>query len=119
MSLENLDDTARDALASLTQMLSENPSTRKEFLRLTKKVKPEMAIPEIDIEETIEKSHHATDRRVQELEAKLREKDALDDLNSRRQKVIKRGLAKEDDIPEIEKVMLEKKIADHEAAAEY
>ena len=119
MSLENLDDTARDALASLTQMLSENPSTRKEFLRLTKKVKPEMAIPEIDIEETIEKTHSATDRRVQELEAKLREKDALDDLNSRRQKVIKRGLAKEDDIPEIEKVMLEKKIADHEAAAEY
>ena len=86
---------------------------------VTKKVKPEMAIPEIDIEETIEKTHSATDRRVQELEAKLREKDALDDLNSRRQKIIKRGLAKEDDIPEIEKVMLEKKIADHEAAAEY
>ena len=45
MSLENVSLEARDELASLSQMLAENPETRKEFLRMTKKVKPDLPIP--------------------------------------------------------------------------
>ena len=62
----------------------------------------------------------ASTRRVEELEAKLRERDALDDLDKRRQSLIKKGLIdNESQIEEIEKVMLEKGITNHEAAAEY
>ena len=44
MSLENLTLEARDELALLAQSLAENPATRKDFLKLTKKAKPEMVI---------------------------------------------------------------------------
>ena len=53
------------------------------------------------------------------MEAKLKEKESLEELQKRRDKLIKKGLASEEDIEEIEKIMLEKKISDHETAAEY
>jgi len=41
-------------------------------------------------------------------------------LNKRRASLVKKGLvASEDDIPEVEKIMMEKKIHDHETAADY
>jgi hypothetical protein len=51
MSLENLSLEARDELAALAQTLAENPETRKDFLRMTKRVKPDLPIPELDIED--------------------------------------------------------------------
>ena len=120
MSLEDLTPEARDELALLAKQLSENPETRKDFLRQVKKVKPEMPIPELEIEDyTRNAVQHANDR-VAQLEARLREKEALDELNSRRNKLKAKGLIDNDeDIEEVEKVMLEKGITNHEAAAEY
>jgi hypothetical protein len=118
MSLENLDDSARDELAALAKVLAENPATRKDFLRMTKKVKPDMPIPELEIEEATRKAMEASARRVDELEARLRDKEAIEDLQSRRQKLMKKGV-REEEIDEIEKVMLDKGITNHEAAAEY
>ena len=47
MSLENLSPEARDELAALAQKLADNPETRKDFLRMTKKVNPDLPIPEL------------------------------------------------------------------------
>ena len=74
MSLENLSLEARDELAALAQTLAENPETRKDFLRMTKKVKPDLPIPELDIEDYTQKAVSRSEDRVQALEAKLREK---------------------------------------------
>jgi len=53
-------------------------------------------------------------------ENKLREKDAREELNRRRQSLITKGLARDDsDVEEIEKIMLSKNISNHETAAEY
>lgn len=119
MSLENLSDESRDELASLMKTLAENPATRKSILRMTKQVRPDVPIPELDIEDATNTAISAAQRRVEELEAKIRDKEVMDDLQSRRQKVLKKGLAREEDIEEIEKVMLDKGITNHEAAAEY
>jgi len=55
-----------------------------------------------------------------ERDAKDRENDAVRDLEARRSRLMKKGLVQsEDDIPEVEKIMLEKGITNHEAAAEY
>lgn len=51
MSLEDLSLEARDELALLARQLAENPATRKDFLRLTKKNRPDMPIPELEIED--------------------------------------------------------------------
>jgi hypothetical protein len=120
MSLENLSIDARDELAALAQQLAETPSTRKRFLRMTKEIKPDLPIPELEIEESTNKALSLAEQRVQSLENKLREKDALDDLQRRRNAIKAKGLVStEDDIKEVEKIMLDRGITNHETAAEY
>ena len=120
MSLENISPDARDELAALAQQLAENPATRKDFLRMTKKVKPDLPIPELEIEETTTRAVSKAEERVQALEAKLREKEAIEELQKRREQLVKKGLEKsEDDVEAVEKLMLEKGITNHETAAEY
>lgn len=120
MSLENLSLEARDELAALAQTLAENPDTRKDFLRMTKKVKPDLPIPELDIEDYTQRAVSRSEDRVQALEAKLREKEAIEDLNNRRQNLMKKGLiSNESEVGDVEKIMLERGITNHETAAEY
>ena len=120
MSLENLDPSARDELAALAQQLAENPETRKEFLRMTKKVKPDLPIPELELEQTVNNAMSQADQRVQQLEAKLRERDAMETLEKRRSALMEKGLIEsKDDIKAVEKLMLERGITNHETAAEY
>ena len=119
-SLEDLSPDARDELALLARQLAENPATRKDFLRLTKRAKPDIPIPELEIEDSVAQHTQAANARVEQLEAKLREKEALDELQRRRQALLKKGkVSDEAEIEQIEKVMLEKGITDHETAADY
>lgn len=120
MSLENLSPETRDEMALLLKELSDNPKTRNTILKSIKAVKPDFHIPELEIEDKAEKYFNKADERVRELEAKLREKEAKEELTRRRQNLVKKNLIKsEEEIEEVEKVMLEKGITNHEAAAEY
>jgi hypothetical protein len=54
------------------------------------------------------------------LEAKLREKEAMEELQKRRQSLMKKGLiSNEAEVDDVEKIMLERGITNHETAAEY
>jgi hypothetical protein len=120
MSLENVSLEQRDELALLMKELADNPSTRKEVLRLTQKVRPNLSVPELEIEDYTEKKVSKAIDEVESLKAKLKEKEALDDLRDRREKLMKKGLIQnESDIEEVEKLMLEKGMTNHETAAEY
>jgi hypothetical protein len=119
-SLEDLTPEARDELALLARELAENPSTRENFLRLTKQARPSMTIDAIDMKDTIDAKSRELQDKYDALEAKMREKEALEELERRRQGLIEKGKAKsKDDVKEIEKVMLEKGIQNHETAADY
>jgi hypothetical protein len=120
MSLENVSLEARDELAALAQQLAENPATRKQFLRMTKQVKPDLPIPELDMEDFTSNAVNKSEMRVQALEAKLRERDAVEELQKRRQSLMKKGLiANESEVGDVEKIMLERGITNHETAAEF
>ena len=120
MSLEDISLEQRDELALLAKQLAENPSTRKDFLRMTKKVKPDLPIPELEMQDYTEKKMSDMENRLLVSENKLREKDAREELNRRRQSLITKGLARDNaDVEEIEKIMLQKNISNHEPAAEY
>jgi len=80
MSLEDISLEQRDELALLMKELAENPSTRKEALRLTKRLRPNLPIPELEIEDYTEQKVSAAEDRVMQLEAKLKEKEALEEL---------------------------------------
>ena len=79
-SLEDLSPEARDELALIARQLAENPQTRNDFLRMTKKVKPDITIDTIDLEDKFSAQLQRRDEEVQELRAKLMEKDALESL---------------------------------------
>ena len=120
MSLEDVSYEQRDQLAALMRELSDNPATRKEVLRLTKKIKPDLVIPELEIEENTNSAVSEARKELDGLKAQLAQRQAEEDLEKRRNSLIRKGLAQSDaDVEEIEKVMLEKKIADHDTAAEY
>jgi hypothetical protein len=120
MSLENVSLEARDELAALAQQLAENPATRKQFLRMTKQVKPDLPIPELDMEDFTSNAVNKSEQRVQALEAKLRERDAVEELQKRRQSLMKKGLiSDESEVSDVEKIMLERGITNHETAAEF
>ena len=120
MSLENYSPEAISELAALSKRLSEDPATRKDFLRLTKKVHPDLPVPEIEMEEATNARVSAAEKRVMELEAKLRQKEVKEELAKRRNSLKEAGVAQsEEDIKEIEKIMTEKGIANHETAADY
>jgi hypothetical protein len=116
-SLEDLTPEARDELALLARDLSENPATRKDFLKLTKKAKPNLAIPEIDIDEQVTAALGADRKRVESLENQIRERDARDELDKRRKKVADR--VGEENVAAVEKLMLDEGIQKHDTAAEY
>jgi hypothetical protein len=118
-SLEDLTPEARDELALLMRELSENPETREAALRLTKKVRPNMPIGEIDLKDDMTSKFEAAQSRMEQLEGKLREKEAMEELERRRGKLMRSKGIQEEEIAEIEKLMLEKGITSHESAAEY
>ena len=117
MSLENYSPEAIEELAALSKRLSENPKTRKSFLRLAKEVNPDIPMPELEMEEMINEHTNAAEKRVADLENQLRAQQVRDELNRRRNKLKESGFAQtDDDILEIEKLMTEKGIANHETA---
>jgi len=119
MSLENMSLEQRDELAGLMQQLADTPETRKDILRLTKKIRPGLNVPELEIEDNTNSALQQMRAENEAIRAKLQQKEAVENLEKIRHNVVKKGLVSEDEIPEIEKLMLEKKIADHETAAEH
>jgi len=119
MSLEDMSYEDRE-MSKLAYQLSQNPSTRATFLKLTQQVRPDVAMPELEIEERTNKALQQSEARVASLEAKLQERDAINDLENRRKNLMDKGMVQtRAEIQQVEKLMLEKNIVDHETAAEY
>ncbi len=120
MSLENASYEERDALALLAKDLSNNPETRSQFMQLTRKVRPEVAMPELEIQERVNTQLDSYQQKISSLEAKLQERDAVNNLEQRRKALLDKGLVQSrEQIQDVEKIMLEKGITNHEAAAEF
>lgn len=121
MSLENnMSLEAQQELAILMKEMVDNPATRSETLRLVKKVRQDVPIPEVEMEDKTNRVLEEANKKVQSLELKLREKEKAETLKERRQSLVEKGLVQsKDEISEVEKVMVDKGIANHETAAEY
>jgi hypothetical protein len=120
MSLEDVSYEARDELARLAKQLSDNPETRSSFLKLAKKVRPDVVMPEVEMEERYAQKFQDFESKLAARDAKQAEREAMDNLEYRRKSLIDKGLvSNREEIQEVEKVMLDKGITNHEAAAEY
>ena len=119
MSLENLSLEQRDELAGLMQQLADTPETRKDIVRLTRKIRPGLNVPELDIEDNTNSAISQMRAENEALKAKFSQREAVENLENIRRNVVKKGWVSEDEMPQVEKLMLEKRIADHETAAEH
>lgn len=119
ISLEGLSPDAVSGLALLAKGLSDNPDTRNEFLKLTKRANPSLSIPEVDIPFGIN-AELATERGKREALEKEMMKDRIErDVEKRRASLMSSQGLSESDVTAVEKLMVEKNIPSHETAAEY
>jgi hypothetical protein len=119
MSLEGKTAEEIAALAELSANLMNDPKTRSGMLRLTKLANPSANIPEIDIPESIASAFKPQLDRLAQLEKQVQEREAEERVRSARRKALEVSGVSRDDIPDIEKLMIEKQIPDHKTAAEF
>jgi hypothetical protein len=118
MSLEGRTAEEIQALAELAESLGNNPKTRAGFLRGVKALNPDANIPEIDIPASLGHVVKEAFGRIEATEKKQAEIDARERIREQRKKALDKGVSAED-MPEIEKLMVEKQIPDHGTAAEF
>ena len=116
-SLENVDPVDIE-LAALAKKLSNDPATRKDFLRLVKKHNPAQPIPELDVEDRISALAAPHIQKVAKLEADLLKRDVAGRIEEKRSALREQGYSR-DDVAAIEKLMVEKQIPSHDTAASY
>jgi hypothetical protein len=119
MSLEGKSAEEIAALAELAEQLANDPKTRKGFMQLSKIANPNAHIPEVDIPLQVNEMMKKGLERLEAAERKNQEYETERNILNRRQALIDNGKASKGDIAAIEKLMIEKKIPDHETAAEF
>ena len=118
-SLEGMSPEAIAELAVLSKSLSDNPKTRKAFLGLMKAADPTMNIPEVDIPNQVGAALQEGLKRLEKVENRMSQREIEGEIMKRRNAIVSSGLVSEAEVPEVEKLMLEKGISTHETAAQF
>jgi len=118
MSLEGKSVEEIQALAELASGLASNPKTRMGFLQLTKAANPDTAIPEIDIPANLRAAMAEPLKQLDALTKAHEERHMRDRIEASRRDIIAKGVSASD-VPAIEKMMVEKGIANHDTAVEH
>lgn len=105
--------------ADFVESIYNDPQLNKEAKRLIKRKYPNLAIPDYDLEEKVEKRLSAAEEAKQKEAADRARQADLDAWNASREKVKKEYGFTDEAMTDLEKWMHEKAVADHEVAAEY
>jgi ribosomal protein S20 len=119
VSLEGMSQEAINGLALLAKGLSQNQTTRGEFLRLTKTANPDLNIPEVDIPLQMQGMMEAERKKREDLENKIRETEVRDQIKERRENLMRDKKLSFEQVQEVEKMMTEKGIVNHDTAADF
>ena len=118
MSLEGKTVEEIQALAELANELASDPKTRQHFLHLTKMANPNTSIPEIDIPANMRAAMIEPLKQLDALTRRQEERDLQDSIMVRRQEMMAKGV-RADEIQKLEKLMVDKGIANHDTALEH
>ena len=119
ISLEGMSQDAINGLALLAKGLSSNSKTRDQFLNLTKTANPDLNIPEVDIPFKMQGMLDAEAKKREELENKIRENEIRQQIKENRAQLAKTKGLSEEQVQEVEKMMTEKGILNHDTAADF
>ena len=118
MSLEGRSVEDIQALAELAEAMNSDPRTRKTFLQAAKTLNPNTHVPEIDIPAALAHQFAEPLRQLDALTKAQAEREMRDRILESRRSIISKGVS-ESDVPAIEKMMVEKGIANHDTAVEH
>jgi len=118
MSLEGKSVEEIQALAELANGLASDPKTRRGFLQLTKMANPATSIPEVDIPVQLESMLKPHFEKLDALSKRAEQEDRERAVLKRREELIDEGVDPKD-IPKVEKLMVDKGIANHKTAVEH
>lgn len=118
MSLEGKSVEEIQALAELANGLASDPKTRNGFLRLTKIANPSTSIPEVDIPAQLGEMFKPHLEKLDALAKRAEKEDSERAILRRREELMAEGVDAKD-IPKIEKLMVDKGIANHKTAVEH
>lgn len=119
VSLEGMSAEAIADLAGLAKGLSENPKTRTKFLHMMKEADPSLSIPEIDTMVRLNAAVKPHLEKIDKLSNQIAERDIRDTIKERRAALAKDKGLSDADIKDVEKLMIDKGIQNHDTAAEF
>lgn len=112
---ENLSLEDQQALGQTMHRLLSNPELRKTTLGLLKQADPSVSLPEVELDQRFDAFAAAQQKRIDELEAQAQQRQLADARQKQLDALRAQGL----DPAEVERVMVDKRIADYDTAATY
>ena len=112
---ENLSLEDQQALGQTMHRLLSNPDLRKTTLGLLKQADPSVSLPEVELDQRFDAFAAAQQKRIDELEAQAQQRQLADARQKQLDALRAQGL----DPTEVEKVMVDRRIADYDTAANY
>lgn len=106
-SLEGLSQDEINGLASVGAAAARDPKLRREFLRLVKATNPNAALPELEQDERLSAFTEAQEKRIAEMEAREKEREARAKWDALRAEPVKAGLVQAEEMEDLEKFMKE------------
>ena len=119
LSLEGMSQESINGLALLAKGLSQNQNTRDEFLGLTKRANPELSIPEVDIPLKMQGLLTAEREKREALERQIQESEVRNQVKERRETMMRDKKLNADQVQEVEKLMVDRGIMNHDTAADF
>lgn len=107
----------QDEKLALFEALGKNPETRETLQRAIKKLKPDLVIPEIDSHDKIRAEMEPRDKKIEELEGKILERDIRDRLERQKAEVKAKYRLTDADFDAVEKIMVDEKVSSYDIAA--
>jgi hypothetical protein len=118
-SLEDLTPNQIMQLAAMTYQLSQDPTTREQYLRLVKQKNPNVSIPEVDAKDAVLTQLNELKEDNRKLRDEIKESKFSDNVEKKRAGVMTKHRLSDDQMTVIEKLMIDKKLPDYDTAVEF
>ena len=118
VTLEGMTPESIAELAIAAKSMLSNPDTRLEALAMHKRANPTLNIPEIDLPAQFNTALAEERSKREAIEQRMMEADVRREIEGKRAAMIAKGIPA-DKVGEVEAMMLERSIGDHNSAAEF
>ena len=115
--LRDLPEEQKDAALDWLESLPNHPEYGNEIKRTLKKINPQIAYPEIDLEDRLQQSEKNRDEKLEKFLNEQRDKENKAYWSAKKKAALDAGLVKEDEFDNFHKWMIDEHLGNYERAA--